>query len=94
MGLRVEPEKVPENPRRHHLPSTHPIERSLQELGHLNPWIPGGWAVPGCALVQRKCYSRWGPGDSFWAEGLGWVLGSATSMGQTFLAMTLFAPSW
>lgn len=42
MGLRVEPEKVPENPGRHRLPSTHPTERSLQELGHLNPWIPGG----------------------------------------------------
>lgn len=43
MGLRVEPEKVPENPGRHRLPSTHPTEKSLQELGHLNPWIPGGW---------------------------------------------------
>ena len=56
--------------------------------------LPGGWAVAYCALVQQKCYSRWGPGDSFWAEGLDWVLDLATSMGQTFLAMTVFAPSW
>lgn len=54
MGLRVEPEKAPENPRRHHLPSTHPIERSLQELGHLNPWIPGGWGWGGQQQRQSQ----------------------------------------
>ena len=59
---------------------------------------PGAGQVGGQHLAvlwsSRNVTVGGGLRDSFWDERLGWVLGSATSMGQTFLAMTLFAPSW